>query len=156
MNAKNIDFTGIAILIGGAVVLFAGYKIYKKTSDAVGAFGESASEVVKNVVDLPGKAIDKVAASLGFTNASTSQTVGPDMVLIKGKTPTDKEIYDHLFVQFPGDYKFDGAPTESTVFQQMSNDSDKVRLGNTDYKPPSIVYDGLGVINDAATLNGNF
>jgi hypothetical protein len=156
MNLKNIDFTGMAILAAGAVVLFLGYKAYKKTSDAAGAFGEKASEVVKNIVEAPGKAVDAVAASLGFTNVANTKTPTVDLIIDKKKPPTDKDIFANIYTNEPGSYTGTSMPTETDVLMFMADEDRKRRMGNTDYKPPSIVYDGVGFINDAATLNGNF
>jgi hypothetical protein len=156
MNLKNIDFTGMAILGVGAVVLFLGYKAYKKTSDAAGAFGEKASEVVKNIVDAPGKAADAVAASLGFTNVANTKTPSVDLIIDKKKPFTDKDIFANIYTNEPGSYTGTSMPTETDVLMFMADEDRKRRIGNTDYKPPSIVYDGVGFINDAATLNGNF
>lgn len=156
MNAKNVDFTGIAMLVGGAIILYAGFKIYKKTSDAVGAFGQSASEVVKNVTDIPGKALTSVGKFFGMTDSSSTMTNSIDLVIDSKKPPSTQEVYENIFTNNPGSYNGNDAPTEVDVLQYLADEGEKRRSNRLDTSVRNISYDGLGYINDAATLNANF
>jgi hypothetical protein len=56
MKVANVDFTGIAILLGGAIALYAGYRLYKGStqvikdvSDKVKTIGTEASAIVSGV-----------------------------------------------------------------------------------------------------------
>jgi hypothetical protein len=50
-SPRGIDFTGIAILGGAAIVVFLGYKIYTSTVGLVGDVKKKAAEIGQAIAD---------------------------------------------------------------------------------------------------------
>lgn len=70
MQVRNIDFTGIAILIAGAGIAVVGYLAYKKAGDLASGAGELAAKAIEaakatasQVVEIP----QVVGAAIGAT-----------------------------------------------------------------------------------------
>jgi hypothetical protein len=154
MNLKNIDLTGLAILVGGTIILYAGYKLYsvgatqvdtlkKAKNDAM----DSVASGVNTVIEAPGRAITRVGdwVNSTFSSAPSIRSV------LKGDPPLTFAEIEKYLQSFGGrPYGLGAAPTQVDVLNAMASDG-AARLGER--------VDGsgnIGYIGDSANLNGNF